>query len=58
VVREEKEPDRYLADEERLGEREQLRNGRSGVRSPRPERRGGREDTDADQEECVHMVRR
>ena len=58
VVGEEQEPERDLPDEKCLCEREQLGDRRARMRPARPECRGRREDADADQQECVYMVRR
>ena len=58
MVGEKQQPERDLPDEQRLREREQLRDRRAGVRAARPERRGRGEDADPDEQECVYMVRR
>ena len=58
VVGEQQEAERDLGDEQRLCEREQLRDCGARAAVARPERRRRRQHADGDQQECIHMVGR
>ena len=58
VAREEQQPEPDLRNEQRLREREQVRDGPAGARAPGVERGRRGEEAHPDHEECVHVVHR